>query len=291
MPACELVELAAVVAVEGPRLIERGGTISAKGIERYWVASRCRLDRWASVLGELPTSNTPGNAARARARQSLWHAVVEEVLTGEILVRVVAAVGSGYDRRRGGNEVEPLARSIYSAHLEARNRVLRFLVRGEAIDAAEALRLDRLRRRVERWSDMLVGYVADADQARQYAVDVGRAAEFAEDLHHRRGGARRAWPLVRAALVAAFRRRIAATSPNADLNAQIAAGVLACFPTARMGPSSQPQSLWQARLAGGAERAEDMLASLLEPTESIPSPSDRQAADAMLLRLRRFGRC
>ncbi|MBN2021193.1 MAG: hypothetical protein JW809_00220 [Pirellulales bacterium] len=293
MHACELVELAAVVASRGPAVIDGPGSPSAPGIQQYWIASRCRLDRWGRILKELPTFSPRPHPATVRLRWPLWQAVMEEILTGEVLVRVVAAFACAYDRRRGGDEVEPLARSALVGHLDARRRVLAFLVRGRGIRAEEALRLNRLREQAERWTDMLVGYLADDDESRQYAIDPRRARDFAEDLHHRAeaSGGPGGWPLLHAALRAAFRQRLAPTSPNADLNTRIAASVLVCFPTSCFEGTESLDALWRQRLAAGAADAAGMIAAILEPHAPAPSPSDLEAADRMLDRLRYFGSC
>ena len=63
MNASELLELAAVVSVEGPVLVEGPGAISASSLEQYWTASQCRFQRWADVFGGLPTDpSQPGLA-------------------------------------------------------------------------------------------------------------------------------------------------------------------------------------------------------------------------------------
>ena len=63
----------------------------------------------------------------------------------------------------------------------------------------------------------------------EFAVDTARARDFAADLDEQSqlAGGRHVWSLVQVALRAAFRRDLAPVSPNADFNAQIAAGVLA----------------------------------------------------------------
>ena len=68
----------------------------------------------------------------------------------------------------------------------------------------------------------------------------------------RRG--RFAWPLVSASLQAAFRQVLGAASPNADLNARIAASVLACFPAELFDGLGLFRSLWIERLMTAARQ-------------------------------------
>ena len=73
--------------------------------------------------------------------------------------------------------------------------------------------------------------------------------DFAEDAR-RRGfeASRLAWPLLLASLRKAFQRELGPVSPNADLNAGIAAGVLACFPTELFDTTGLFRSLWLMRM-------------------------------------------
>lgn len=137
---------------------------------------------------------------------------------------------------------------------------------GPGIDAAAAAQLNRLRRRAERWTDLLVGQLAGAFELAEFAANPERARDFAADLS---GGSPRpgrfAWPLLSASLQAAFRRVLVAVSPNADLNARIAASVLACFPAELFDGLGLFRSLWIERLMAAAEKAQGMIDELLAP--------------------------
>ena len=270
MHACELVELAALVCANGPVLIRGEGQVSKAGVEQYWTASKCRLDRWGRSLRKLTDEVSH---ARPQWRHSRWpHArsVLEEVLISEVLTRLFTAVMSAYDRRRGTDLVEPVARSVLIGHLEARNRVLTLLVRGPGIDAEQALKLNQLRRRVERWTDLLIGYLAGLDDVEEFAFEPDRAKDFAEDLDQQHGepGGRHAWPLVLGSLRAAFREGICPLSPNADLNTRIAQGVLSCFRPEVFDSVGLFRSLWLMRLSNTTSDAEGMLEALLETSSS-----------------------
>ncbi len=176
-----------------------------------------------------------GLAIGRRGRGAQWpgvRGVLEEILSGEVLTRVWTAVLCLHDRQHGGTEFESLARSIMIGHMEARHRVLLLLVRGPGIDAEGAVKLNHLRRRSERWTDLLVGRLARFGDVAEFAVDADRAVEFSRDLEFQtdQEGGRQAWRLLQASLRAAFQCGLAPVSPNADLNAQIASAILACFP-------------------------------------------------------------
>ena len=260
MHARELIELAALVSAHGPVLVQSGERISAEGIEQYWTTSKVRLDRWGRSLKEFAGLSIPGTKAH-QPQQTQIRGVLEEILTGEVLTRVWTAVLCAYDRQRGTDEAEPVARSVLIGHCEARHRVLTLLVRGQGIDAKDAVRLNRLRRRAERWSDLLIGNLAGMHGVGEFAISPERAKEFSKDL--RDNGNEFVWSLTMASLRAAFQRGLGLVSPNADLNARIAASILACFPAELFDSTGLFHSLWLMRLMSVAADTQGMIDELI----------------------------
>jgi len=291
MPAPDLVELAALIAVHGPTRIRAREPIPQGSVEEYWVASKSRLDRWARTLKGLDAAAGAGPLSGARRRDSV-RGVLEEILSGEVLTRVWAAVTTAHDRHHGTDLAEPAARSVLVGHLEARHRVLTLLVRGPGIDAEFAVKLNRLRRRSERWTDMLIGQLLATDEVAELAVEPARAREFAEDSRHQAGqpGGRHARSLVLASLRAAFRQGLAPVSPNADLNARIADAILSCFPPELFDSTGVFRSAWLMRLTSFTDDAEGMIEELLR-SDSKAGRGDGPGSRYYRLadRLRRFG--
>ncbi len=289
MHARELVELAAIVSAHGPVLIRGTRQLSNTSIEQYWVTSKCRLDRWGRSLKDFSDEADDPNPRRREQRWPRVRGVLEEIITGEMLTRAWTAVLCAHDRFHGTSQTESVARSVMIGHLEARHRVLNLLVRGPGIDAAEAVRLNHLRRRSERWIDLLVGYLTGMHDVAEFATDPDRAKEFAEDLRyqsHLKGG-RHAWPLVLASLRTAFRKGLHPISPNADMNAKIASSILSCFQPELFDSTGLFRSLWLTRLSNITTDAQGMLEDLL----SLESPSSRTNRVPLSTRLEdRLGR-
>ncbi len=278
MHARELVELAAAVAAHGPVLVRQPRQLSTAGIEQYWTASKCRLDSWSRSLKQFTTS---ADSTGARRRPAV-RGVIEEIITGEVLARVWTAVMCAFDRRHGTESAGPVARSVFVGHLEARNRVLTLLVHRPGIKAEAAMKLDRLRRRTERWSDLLIGYLTGLDDVVEFAVEPARARDFAEDLHYRaEKGVRYIlperpegcfaqnvpdpfFPMVMASLRASFRKGLSPRSPNANLNRQIATAILSCFNGELFDSTDMFHSLWLTRLTNTADDVQGMVDELLE---------------------------
>jgi hypothetical protein len=265
MHARELVELASILSAQGPMLIRSTHQLSSHGAQQYWTAAKCRLDRWARNLKSFAADASQLDATAVRVRWPYVRGVLEEILTGEVLTRVWTAVLCIYDRQRGGNEFESLARSIMIGHLEARHRVLMLLVRGPGVDAEGAVKLNHLRRRAERWTDLLVGYLARYGDVAELAVDADRAIEFSQDLEFQtdQEGGRQAWPLLQASLRAAFQRGLAPVSPNEDLNAEIASAILSCFPADLFDSTGLFRSLWLHRMTNVTSDVQGMIETLV----------------------------
>ena len=292
MHARELVELAAILSAQGPVMIRDTQRLSGTGLQDYWTASKCRLDRWSRSL-KCFTADAPGLSPTAmRVRWPHVRSVLEEILTGEVLTRVWTAVLCLCDRRHGTQDAEAIARSVLIGHLEARHRVLMLLVRGPGIEAEGAVKLNHLRRRAERWTDLLVGYLARSGDVTEFAINGDRANEFAHDLQFQssRPGGRFAWPLILASLRAAFRQGLTPISPNADLNATIASAILSCFPSDLFDSTGLFRSLWLTRISNVTNDVQGMIDNLLAPQQPETPQKDGESSRRTGHRLRRFGK-
>lgn len=242
MHAQDFVELAALVADNASGLIESGRQLSDEALVQYWSASKCRLQSWSKSLKQVAAAGSAelrpphwlssgGTTATDPLSISTIIGVLTEILTSEVLTRVWAATATAHDRRRNAGDVEPIVRSVYAGHLEARNRTLVILTRGPGISTHDAVALNRFRRRAERWTDLLLGRVMLNADISEFTFDTELAREFAHDFRGQhawqRGG--RAWSLALASLRASFHGEPKTITGNEALNEQIASAVLACF--------------------------------------------------------------
>jgi DNA-directed RNA polymerase specialized sigma24 family protein len=281
MHASELAQLAALVAHHTPTIVRGSQPIREKGLEQYWTASKCRLDRWLRALKAHQRSLKDATEQQRGEHWRFLRPMLDEILLSETLTRVWAAIGSAIDGRQGKSAVEPIARSTLIGHLEARNRALQLIVFGHGLGAEDAVELNRLRRRVERWTDLMLGYVLLEHPVNEFAFDRSRADEFAEDLRHERkvGTDSRAWQLVHSSLQVAFEKESRQVAASAELNQQIAAAVMGCLGEDLFDSLGLLKSRWQIRLTQVANDAQGMLTELLstEPLYSdSPHVTDRQ---------------
>lgn len=259
----QLAELAAAIALEGHALIASDAEISAHSQEEYWAASKCRLDRWGRLLRRL------AEAARVTVRPIALRAervrpVLEEIFVSELLTRLWTAVACGYDAARGRAECEPVARNIWSGHLEARRRLLALLADGRVITLPEALRLNKVRRRVERWTDMLLGHLASTVAIDEFCFEPARARDFAQDAGSAGAGKLRfvQQQLVLVSLRASLEGCLSPGSCNRDLNRRIGGAIARMLAEARVDAAALVPSLWLERIEQGACEAETLLARL-----------------------------
>jgi len=266
MHARELVEVAGLVALQGPLLIDGGPLATPSHLDQYWVSARCRCESWHRVL--KLARNGQSVASMAPQRLAELQATLDEIFLSEILVRVWTATIIAHDRRWTPQNAEPLARSALDAHHEARHRAMSLLLEESGLGTRQVVALNRLRRRTERWTDMLIGGLWHLGDVAEFAVEPDRAADFAADLAWRREqpGGRQAWRLTTLALRNAFQTGIASQPANPDINARITASILGCFQAELFDSTGLFQSLWMMRLAANATDAEGMVADLLRPS-------------------------
>lgn len=280
MNARDLVELAAtIVEAAGEILRGRDHVISEASLHAYWDASRMRQEDWAAAfkshgvqLGQLP----PGHSREA------WRPlrpVVEEILLSEPLTRVVAAMLAQWDQESsktvpplreesGSNHWLHFVHVPFLGHLEARRRALNLMVFGQrfSFSQREGVVLNRLRRRCEYWSDLLLAALPSSCDISPYAVDLRRAQRMTQDLGLLRADVTQApsWPWIRAAMRSSLWEGSAPGSasfswsrPNGGRhslhNRKIGASVLSWLRATSFDSWEVPRSSWMARLMEAAD--------------------------------------
>lgn len=260
MHAADLVDLAGLIASQAGPLLRITRQISDRQLERYWTASKCRLDRWGHLLHELKQSRDFALDRTRGSSRGLWP-VVEEIFSGDLLARVWTGVLLAFQARHAHAETEPVARSVLLGHMEARCRALTLLSNAPEFALNHLVELNRLRRSCERWSDLLVAQLACFGDMTALAHDLGRMRDFADELGDRTNAAveRSRWSVLQTSLRASFDSLRRAASPNADLNGQIAASILACYPPELFDGAGVFRASWLARLTATVDDAEALL--------------------------------
>ncbi len=274
MHARQLVEIAGIVAYHAPAVVLANQAPGTHHLDQYWASSKSRYESWSrhlKVLASLPPE--PLNTDLDR-----WielRGVLDEIFLSEMLTRVWTAVLAARDRRLGISEAEPLARSVLGTQLEARHRAMALLLHGRGLSIQQAASLNRLRRRVERWTDVLIGGMSHLGDVREFAIEPDRADDFAAALawQRRQPGGQQAWRLTMVSLANAFQAGLCPDPANPDANARITASILGCFQAEVFDSTGSLQSLWLLRLAANTTDVQGMLSDLLhEPAVATKPP-------------------
>ncbi len=266
MHVVELAKLAAVMAHHGPALLYRHASVPPEAVSCYWTASRQRLDLWHHTLIRFNRAENNENPNCMRHWWQEHHGVLEEILVSELLTRVIAAIADGTDRTAGRDEFSPIAQAIYLSHLEARNRVQTLILDRRGCSVTDAIRLNRLRRVIERWIDILIGQLAGYDRALvRYGINVDRTSCHANDYDWQATSPQRettAW-LVRASLADSIRRKVAKQASLPQANKSIADSVLLILRPELFDSVGTLKSLCLHRIENQAHRTDQLIGDYL----------------------------
>lgn len=251
-----IAEFTALVAAQAPLIIEGTSPLAEGPLCVYWQHSKTLWPSRRRELDELCLGMV-ANDSLDRIQQVV--AIASDLLIGELLTRVAGAVLTACDRRQRLCRAEPIARSVLTVHQQCRASVLRLLLHSTCMPADQLAGLDRLRRRVERWTDMLLGPLVAhyGNELADFAFDPRRARDFGEDQSQARFGStsRPAWSFLLAGLRSAFPSPPGHTSVN-DPTLPILRSILALFPEDAFHPEGPIQSLQQPRVARASEQPE-----------------------------------
>ena len=140
-------------------------------------------------LRMLPSAQAYSVAVRSQARA--WRArllaldatdgipdIAVEVLVGEMLNRVWCGAIAVAARSHSSVDLERLARLALVEQLDVSRQILRTLIRNSASLRWEFARLDKVRRQVERWTDLLLSPLLDGPGLEDFAFEAERVHDF-----------------------------------------------------------------------------------------------------------------
>ncbi len=242
MHAKQMAEIAAWAAFNSVALIQRSTSLTVETCNDYWTQSKCRQNRWMTALKmfEQDVRNASGN-------HDPWPAieiVVQEIFVSEMLTRVWSAAMVAHDIRFAASELTGIAHSIHIGHLEAKNRAMRLLLENESVGSEMFEQLNSLRRKVERWTDLLLGQLPDIEASQKFAFQANRVKDFAEEsveANHREYSARQV--LYSAALGEDLNGVCNRYAANPSINRKIVGGLLSCFDSDRFDSLGMPKSV------------------------------------------------
>lgn len=275
----ELLELAALLTSHHGELLTHDEQQLSTGLDQYWIASKQRLDIWFRELRTFRDSQDAPPESR-RAAWRVIRGVLEEILASEVLTRVWTGCVILHEREIHSRVASGIVRSILLGHGEARLRTLKILLDEMSTHQDETLYLNRLRRRAESWTDLLIGHLPQDAEIHELAFNPQRAQDFAQDLQEqpalRQGSF--TWQLLMAALQNSFPTSLRSSTPHAELNKQIAAGILATFEPGVFNATGVMHGRLVRRVSQITEETQVMLDELWSLENAAEPPADMHAA-------------
>lgn len=245
----QTVEIAALISALSRHIVESDVPLPAGMLEKFWDRSNRRLKGWLMALGRYQRQYA--NVAPDEHLQ-MWRdlePVLEEIFVSEVLTRVWGAALTARDQVRGTQITEPIARNVLLGQLDARKRALQLLVTDTTLGLEHLANIDRIRRRVERWTDLMLGHLVESYQVDDFAFDPVRAREFgAQQLLQSSERPRdQVWVLLLVGLRMAFPEKDVSL-PHENLQEEIVASILGCFPPEAFQAAGPFQSILDRRV-------------------------------------------
>ena len=275
MHSSQLAELGSWVAINSGNLIYGEQDQPVLVATGYWTASKIRMQRWVIALKMFEQDFD--NPSEGHNPWPALEIVVHEILMSEMLTRTWSAAVLTHDWYHQTDELHGLAHSVHVGHIEAKNRAIRILLHGQAADEEAFDRLNAVRRRMERWTDLFLGQLPDSDTASAFGFDRNRVKDFNREQRQSTGPE---YSTRQKVLTTSFTsdllRNQMTHSANPDLNRDIAAGVLACFPNDRFDSNGLPKSarmIWLEKSQNDTQMLVDHLAQIENQAEVKPGTS------------------
>lgn len=218
-----LAEVAWLASQVGRRMIAAQSPPTAPTLREFWQSTRALQQHWDELLDSL----APSDIATPQFKE-----VATQLFTTEMLVRVWATILGRIDQNTGGNDLTRIVANAVSGLLRIRNRLVTLLL-SPSVPAAWGADLDRLRRRCDRWTDLLIGTICGRDEFFQFAFNPDRARDFAEES--REAGSSTSHPvelLVAAGVRLSFLGQLPEVAFNSPAFEQLIRAILGSLPTA-----------------------------------------------------------
>jgi hypothetical protein len=280
MHAANLASLASTLTGYASALLALSVPVRPHALEQYWLTCRFRHERWSEQLAaHRHAIQHQGVSHRSRS----WHEilpVIQEVLLSEPLARCVAYLAQVFDDREIDSSFAPLARNALSIQVEARHRCLHLIVFGQGLSVETAVKLNRLRRTVESYTDELLSSMPPIENLDEFCFDSVAVREAQAKWLQSGPSANQSAMLLANLLSEGLRRALTADVDervaNLRMNVKLSQAVLGLLPETLFDPFGYPKGLrW---LTFGKEslestgQADDLTVPLAYPLSVLLAP-------------------
>lgn len=236
-------EVTALIASQSLSLVEGTKPFPPNTLYDFWFHAQEHLKERRQIIGPVATDD-----ARPKISETELEILLKDFFAEEMLIRVVAAVFTAADKRRNQCQAEPIARNILLTFLEVKRSALTILVSENHLSVDSIKKTDRIRRSIERWTDLLLGQLVLRYGLEEFAHDVARAKEFGEDQISNLNTSQPVliWDLITAGLRISFPSGL--TSKVSQNWEMMLAALMACYPPDCFNHSATMKSLHQIRI-------------------------------------------
>ena len=262
----QTLELTALIAAQGTRLVQHVPRLSESSLRAYWTHAKCRLVQWGTELRKFDRARELLGTTWA---QNQWHAqrhLAVAILVADLPTRAWTAVSLAHDRAQRRNDAGPLSENILVGQTECRHRALHQRDCCERVRSFVETDLFQLQRRCERFCDLIIGKLAAElpnaqDDIFRLAYDASRADDFAQTMCQRRNGQRgeQAWNLTLLSLRELLNHLATDPTPPCPHTPLVISAIMNCFPHQSCESLSLLPTLWQTRLENTADDARLLL--------------------------------
>ncbi len=168
-----LVEVALLASRVGRGAIDDRCEPSPNSLRDFWQQTRELQKSWTSRLDAWSTE--------ADLDLSQLAELATQLFSTELLARVWSTVLLGIDRQTGRDDLTRVARNAVGSLLQVRHAVMSRLLQLPGSSATRVAEIERLRRRCDRWTDLLIGNLAGSHDLFEFAFEVERARDFATE--------------------------------------------------------------------------------------------------------------
>tara|TARA_R110002095_G_scaffold188226_5_gene165636 strand:+ start:100528 stop:101520 length:993 start_codon:yes stop_codon:yes gene_type:complete len=236
-------EVAALIASQSLSLAEGTKPFSPTALYDFWFHGQEHLKQRRNVLE--PFANEDENS---QISEKELEVILKDFFAEEMLVRVVTAVFTAADKRRNQCQAEPIARSLFLSFLDVKRLALSILVSEKHISLDALKSINRIRRSIERWTDLFLGQLVFRFGLEEFAHDVARSKDFGEDQVSNLNVPHpiQTWDLITAGLRISFPAGL--SSKTDDHWEKMLGAIIACYPAECFNDSATMKSLQRVRI-------------------------------------------
>ena len=261
LSARSLAELALIVARVARANIDDTTIPSEESLRTFWQCGRSLEKRWMNVLGDWTSAG--------EFDVELLSRVAARLFACDLLVRTWSTTLAGIDRRTSREDMTPIARNVVNGLARVRNGVLARLLKVEVVESIVGI--DRLRRRCERWTDVLVGATARRCYSFEFSYDPARARDFSDESFREdpATGPNAAEHFMSAGLRLNFIRNLPSHPVDEPELMGVVQSILTCIPDQAFHRDGSFRTLLEHRIAVSRQRIERRALSAMSPFDLI----------------------